>query len=187
MCSYFTGQWNKNTCSFLSKEEDMFVSFQWPNSNMALEAMPRLSALKLLVTSNRIFPRRVENALVKPLQKTLGLELVFPSFRPVSNLPFISKLTEKAPVNPLSDHMNKVRSLPSSQSAYRPFHSTDTSLLKVQSDILLRMDGQKVTLIAMPDLSADTIDNRPIYWRVMSYLSHLMRPLNQNCQYGINA
>ena len=77
------------------------------------------------------------------------------------NLPFISKLTEKASVNQLSDHMNKVRPLPSGQSAYRPFHSTETALLKIQSDILLNMDDQKVTLLVMLDLNAafDTIDH----------------------------
>ena len=101
------------------------------------------------------------DALDKPLLKKLGLELVFTSFRPVSNLPFISKLTEKASVNQLSDHMNKVRPLPPGQSAYRPFHSTETALLKVQSDILLSMDDQKVTLLVMLDLSAafDTIEH----------------------------
>ena len=50
--------------------------------------------------------------------------------------------------------MNKVRPLPSGQSAYRPFHRTETALLKVQSDILLNMDDQKVTLLVMIDLSA---------------------------------
>ena len=73
----------------------------------------------------------------------------------------ISKLTEKASVNQLSDHMNNVWPLPSGQSAYRPFHSTETALLKVQSDILLYMDDQKVTLLVMLNLSAafDTIDH----------------------------
>ena len=86
---------------------------------------------------------------------------LFPSFRPVINLPFTSKLTVKASVNQLSDHTNKLRPLPSSQSAYIPFHSTETVLLKVQSDILLNMDDQKVTLLVMLDLSAafDTIDH----------------------------
>ena len=57
--------------------------------------------------------------------------------------------------------MNKVRPLPSGQSAYRPFHNTETALLKVQSDILLNMDDQKVTLLVMLDLSAafHTIDH----------------------------
>ena len=133
---------------------------------MALEGMPRFSASRIntfskQIPSNWLLPWSVENALVKPLLKKLGLELVFPSFRPVSNLPFISKLTEKASVNQLNDHMNKVRPLPSGQSAYRPFHSTETALLKVQSDILLNMDDQKVTLLVMLDLSAafDTIDH----------------------------
>ena len=51
--------------------------------------------------------------------------------------------------------------LPSGQSAYRPFHSTETALLKVQSDILLNMDDHKVTLLVMLDLSAafDTTDH----------------------------
>ena len=128
--------------------------------------MPRFSAPVLTLLVNKslqigYFPEEWKNALVKPLLKKLGLELVFPSFRPVSNLPFIPKLTEKASVYQLSDHMNKVRPLPSGQSAYRPFHSTETALLKVQSDILLNMDDQKVTLLVMLDLSAtfDTIDH----------------------------
>ena len=123
-----------------------------------------LPVLTLLVNKSLqigYFPEEWKNALVKPLLKKLGLELIFPSFRPVSNLPFISKLTEKASVNQLSDHTNKVRPLPWGQSAYRVFHSTETAILKVQSDILLNMDDQKVTLLVMLDLSAafDTIDH----------------------------
>ena len=169
------------------KEEDVFLSFQTlteddvrklikqsPNKQCSSDPIPTwllkecldslLPVLTLLVNKSLqigYFPEEWKNALVKPLLKKLGLELVFPSFRPVSNLPFISKLTEKASVNQLSGHMNKVRSLPSGQSAYRPFHSTETALLKVQSDILLNMDDQKVTLLVMLDLSAafDTIDH----------------------------
>ena len=124
--------------------------------------MPRFSASRTdtfskQIPSNGILPWRVENALVKPLLKKLGLELVFPSFRPVNNLPFISKLTEKASINQLSDHMNKVRPLPSGQSVYRPFHSTETALLKVQSDILLNMDDQKVTPLVMHSILLETL------------------------------
>ena len=129
--------------------------------------MPRLSSSRINTFSKQIaiqigyFPDECKTALVKPLLKKLGLELVFPSFRPVSNLPFISKFTEKASVNQLSDHMNKVRPRPSGQSAYRSFHRTETALLKVQSDILLRMYSQKVILLVLPHLSAafDTIDH----------------------------
>ena len=64
-------------------------------------------------------------------------------------------------MNQLSDHMNNVRPLPSGRLAHRPFHGTETALLKVQSDILLRMDDQKVTLLVMRHLSSviDTVDH----------------------------
>ena len=59
-------------------------------------------------------PWGVERCFVKPLlKKKLGIELIFLSFRPVSNVLFISKLTKKALVNQLSDHINKVRPLSS--------------------------------------------------------------------------
>ena len=52
--------------------------------------------------------------------------------------------------------------MPVNQSAYRQYHSTETALLKVQSDILSNMDNQEVVLLVMLDLSAafDTIDHR---------------------------
>ena len=40
------------------------------------------------------------------------------------------------------------------QSAYRKQHSTETALLKVMNDILLKMNSQHVTLLVMLDLSA---------------------------------
>ena len=54
----------------------------------------------------------------------------------------------------------KVRLLPSDQSAYMPFHGMETALLKVQYDISLNMDDQKVALLFMFDLSIafDTVD-----------------------------
>ena len=57
--------------------------------------------------------------------------------------------------------MNLHCPLPALQSAYKEYHSTETALLKVLSDVLLDMDAQKVTLLVMLDLSAafDTIDH----------------------------
>ena len=71
---------------------------------------------------------RSGNCSRKTSPERLGPEVVFPSFRPVSNSPFVSKLTEKASVNQLGDHMNDVRPLLSDQFEYRSFHSTETAL-----------------------------------------------------------
>ena len=47
------------------------------------------------------------------------------------------------------------------QSAYRPNHSIETALLRVQNDILKSMDGGKVVALVLLDLSAafDTVDH----------------------------
>ena len=60
------------------------------------------------------------------------------------------------------------------QSGYRQYHSTETALLRVMSDILLKMNSQHVTLLVLLDLSAafDTVshDVCSIVW-FYSYLS----------------
>ena len=43
---------------------------------------------------------------------------------------------------------------PDLQSSYRQHHSTETALLKVMNDVLLKMNSQHVTLIVLLDLSA---------------------------------
>ncbi len=44
-------------------------------------------------------------AIIKPLLKKHGMDLVFPNFRPVSNLSFISKLIERFVVSQTKDHV----------------------------------------------------------------------------------
>ena len=58
-------------------------------------------------------------------------------------------------------HCSDNAPLPVHQSPYRQFHSTETALLKVQSDILSNMDKQEVTLLVLLDLSAafDTVEH----------------------------
>ena len=46
-----------------------------------------------------------KNALVHPLLKKPGFELVNKNFRPISNLQFTSKVTEKAVAMQLQAHM----------------------------------------------------------------------------------
>ena len=69
-------------------------------------------------------------ALVHPLLKTLGLNLIFQSFRPVSNLQYISKLTEKAVFSQTHEHMVVNEIYPDLQSSYCQHHSTEMALLR---------------------------------------------------------
>ncbi len=106
------------------------------------------------------FPDDWKEALLSPLVKKVGADFTFQNLRPVSNLPFISKLTEKAASNQTHCHMTVNNLFPPLQSAYRKNHSTETALLKITNDILLNMNKQHVTLLVVLDLSAafDTID-----------------------------
>ena len=77
----------------------------------------------------------------------------------MSNLTYISKLTEKCVLEQLSTHFNDHDLIPDYQSAYRPCFSTETALQKLHHDILLNMEHQKVTAFVGIDLSAafDTV------------------------------
>ena len=61
-------------------------------------------------------------------------------------------------------HCSDNTPLPVHQSSSRQFHSTETALLKVQSDILSNVDKQEVILLVLLDLSAafDTVDHNSL-------------------------
>ena len=61
----------------------------------------------------------------------------------------------------LDDHLKDNALQDIYQSAYRPCHSTETALMKVQSDIAEALDQGSTAVLIMLDLSAafDTIDH----------------------------
>ena len=108
-----------------------------------------------------VFASDWKMAVVRPLLKKVGLDLIYKNFRPVSNLSFISKLVEKAVLNQFIDHLNKFDLMPEHQSAYRQGHSCETAVIKLCNDILWNMEAQMVTGCVFMDLSAafDTVDH----------------------------
>ena len=106
-------------------------------------------------------PEGFKHAVVTPLPKKTDADPTFKNFRPVSNLPFLSKMIEKAVSIQLLDHTNSHNLSENLQSAYRCHHSTETALIKIMNDLLLEADNQKVILMGFLDLSAafDTVDH----------------------------
>ncbi|CAG2199519.1 unnamed protein product [Mytilus edulis] len=139
------------------------------------ELLPVITKLVNLSLSQGVFPLRWKQAVVRPLLKKAGLELIYSNYRPVSNLSFLSKLIEKCALYRLNEHVKDHDLLPINQSAYRQFHSCESALLRLVNDILDGMEHQEVTAMIAVDLSAafDTVDHS-ILIKVLEY------------QYGVN-
>lgn len=107
-------------------------------------------------------PQLLKKALVSPILKKPQLDSVdLSNYRPVSNLPLISKVLEKIVIRQITAHLAKNELLSKYQSAYRRYHSTETGLLRVLSDLMLANESGKLALLSLLDLSAafDTIDH----------------------------
>ena len=94
------------------------------------------------------------------------------NYCPVSNLPFLSKILEKAIASRLEQHLSVNNLHDNLQSAYRACHSTETALLKVQNDIVTALDNKCMAALVLLDLSAafDVIDHQILYkWLEHSY------------------
>ena len=118
-------------------------------------------------------PKSVKLVIVTPLLKKSTLDPdILKNYRPVSNLSYISKLLERVVAGRLTDYMTENNLHEHLQSAYKPGHSTETALVKVQNDILTSIDQHGVVILVMLDLSAafDTIDHDILFSRMENTL-----------------
>ena len=100
------------------------------------------------------FAKKGKTTLVKPLIKKLNLDRIKGSYRPVSNLKFLSKIVKSSMVNQFNDHSKQYKLISDYQSAYRENYSCETALVKLVNDILWRMERQKITALTVIDLSS---------------------------------
>ena len=83
------------------------------------------------------------------------------SFRPISKLPFISKILEKIVHAQLNDFLIRNNICNRFQSGFRVGHSTESALLRVSNDILRGVDSGNRVVLLLLDLTAafDTVDH----------------------------
>jgi len=100
---------------------------------------------------------------VLPLLKKARLDSSQPAnYRPISNLPTVSKVLERLVLAHLRPHLFSSANFSQFKSAYRKGHSTETALLEVLGGVFTAADDKQVTVLIGLDLSAvfDTVDHR---------------------------
>ena len=120
--------------------------------------LPILTEIVNRCLTNGYMPRSLKEAVITPIPKKPKISEL-KNFRPISNLPFLSKVIERIVVDKLSTNCAENNLNEPYQSAYRKNHSCETALLEVANVILNNMDNQKVTILTLLDLSAafDTV------------------------------
>ena len=120
-----------------------------------------LTKIAHLSINNGVFSEKWKSATVKPLIKSQCKGTIHQNYRPVSSLTFLSKVIEKITLNQFTQHCEDYHLLPDYQSAYRKFHSCETSLIKLVNDLLWAMEKQEVIAMTILDLSAafDMVDH----------------------------
>ena len=133
---------------------------------------PVISRIVNLSLSSGTVPLSFQQSVVSPLLKKPNLDKnSLSNYRPISNLSFLSKLTERVVKNRLLEHLHGNSLLNSFQSAYTTFHSTESVLLSLHDFITRAICKQQVTCLCLLDLSAafDTIDPSILLDRLSSW------------------
>ena len=93
------------------------------------------------------FPHELKLAYVSPILKKSTLDQdELSSYRPISNLPFLAKVTEKIVACRLTSHLQEKGLHQFLQSAYKKYHSVETALVKISDDILRAIDERKAVI-----------------------------------------
>jgi len=103
------------------------------------QLLPFITALVNVSLSQGRLPALQKQAPVTSVLKKAGMDVAdMANYRPVSDLSFLSKTTERIVVEQLNKYLTANCLLPRFQSAYRRFHSTETAVLRVMSDRSVR-------------------------------------------------
>lgn len=172
----------------------------WPTW-MLKAHMDKLAPLVTTIVNHSLsiglFPYEWKHALVTPILKKPSLDpCVLSHYRPISNLPFLSKVLERVVAKQLTGYLHSNKLYPTFQSAYRPNHSVETALLRVHNDIMQAIDNQQGVVMVLLDTSAafDTIPHDMLLHRlqhrfgitgtVLKWITSYLTGRSQSVVYG---
>ena len=120
------------------------------------------------VTAEGCFPDAFKEGRVLPKIKNVSLDKDLNSFRPITNLTFVSKVIKRRVAYQTQHYLTSNKIYPKLQAAYQQSHSTETALLRVQNDILRAIDNKNKVILVLLDLSTafDTTDHEILVRRL---------------------
>lgn len=129
-----------------------------------------LSAIFNLSFTTGIFPDQLKVARVVPIYKSDDKTSVN-NYRPISVLPFFSKILERIMYNRMLCFLNKGDTLVKNQYGFREKHSTSMALLKLVDQITEELNNKQFSIGIFIDLSKafDTIDHSILIRKLQHY------------------
>ena len=117
--------------------------------------------VQCLIVTGHASPIQHHANIMPRIKKPNAYPIDVKKYWPISNLTFASKLIERLVCRQLMAFLDQEYLLPVHQSAYGKYHSTQTIILKIVSDVLLATDHGAITLLGLLDLSTifDMIDH----------------------------
>ena len=121
-----------------------------------LVLLPAITNIVNLSLSLSTIPQQFKDAVVTPILKKVSLNPeILKNYRPVSDLPYISKIVEKAASLQIASHLEKNDLSDIYQSAYKKQHSIETAFIRVQNDLVSRRkhsSGSSLTYLTIVKL-----------------------------------
>ena len=118
---------------------------------------------------NGVFPEALKSALVRPsIKDENGDANSYKNYRPISNLPFLSKIIEKSVHRQLENYLQRHNLHAEFQSGYKSNHSCETATLAIYNDLLCLSDSRSKIILLLLDLSAafDTVNHELLLRRL---------------------
>ena len=100
----------------------------------------------------KIFPDAMKTAIISPIFKE-GDPDDITNYRPISILPILSKLLERAAANQIVEFLENNNIISNRQHAYRKSHSTETCLFELLNNVYKNLDDKLFVAVAKLDLS----------------------------------
>ena len=94
--------------------------------------------------SSSVVPPPMKHAVVIPILKKRCSDVnILTNYRPISNIAFVAKLTERFVAQQLQHFMDVNGIYGVYQSSYRPQHSAESALLRIHNDVAQSIDSRR--------------------------------------------